>query len=60
MLFALDDVMEEKEWGRVHIEVRTTVRALTTALCLLRDVVTLVGQVRYVCASDLHFLFSHL
>jgi hypothetical protein len=59
-LFALDDVTEEKEWGSVDIEARTTVHALTTTLSLLRDVVTSVGQVRYVHAFDLHFPFSCL
>ena len=42
-LFALDDTVEEREWGSVHAEVGTTVRALTTVLSLLRDIVTPVG-----------------
>ena len=45
MLFALDDVAEEKEWGSIHTLVGTTVRALTTALSSLRDIITPVGQV---------------
>jgi hypothetical protein len=43
--------------GSTYMEVGTVVRALTTALSSLRDVVTLFGQVRYVHAFDLHFPF---
>ena len=60
MLFALDDVAEEKEWGSIHTLVGTTVRALTTALSSLRDIVTPVGQVLYDHASDPHFPFPRL
>ena len=45
MLFILDDAAEEREWGSVHTEVGTVVRALTTALSSFRDVITSVGQV---------------
>ena len=45
MLFALDDAMEEREWGSIHTEVGTMVRALTTALSSLCDVIATVGQV---------------
>jgi hypothetical protein len=43
MLFALDDAVEEKEWGSIHMEVGTAVHALTTALSSLHDVITPVG-----------------
>ena len=42
-LFALDDTVEEREWGSVHAEVGTTVSALTAVLGSLRDVVAPVG-----------------
>ena len=45
MLFALDNATEETEYGSVHIEVGTMVRALTTMLSLLCDVIALVRQV---------------
>ena len=43
MLFALDDVVDEREWWSVHTEVGTTVRTLTTTLSSLCDIVALVG-----------------
>ena len=42
---ALDEAVEEREWGSVHMEVGDTVCALTTMLSLMRDIVALVGQV---------------
>ena len=45
MLFTLDDATEKREWGSVHVEVGIFVRALTTALSWLQDVIALVGQV---------------
>ena len=45
MLFNLDDTMEKREWGSVHAEVGVTVRALTTVLSSLQDIITPVGQV---------------
>ena len=45
MRFALDDMVEEREWESIHTEVGTTVRALTTAQSSLRYVIALVGQV---------------
>ena len=45
MLFALDDTVEESEWGSIHTKVGTTVHAMTTGLSSLRDVVAPVGQV---------------
>jgi hypothetical protein len=56
-LLALNDAIEEKEWGSVHMEVETTVRALTNALSSLHDVINPVGQVRYIHAFDLYFPF---
>ena len=53
MLFALDDAIEEREWGRVHSGVRIAVNALTTVLNSLQDVVMPVGQVRHIHVSDL-------
>ena len=44
-LFALDVATEEREWGNVHTGVGTAIRALTTTLSSLRDVIALVGQV---------------
>jgi hypothetical protein len=57
-LFALDEATKEKEWGSVHTEVRAVICALTPVLSSLRDVITMVGQVQYGYASDLHFSFS--
>jgi len=45
MIFTLDDAMEKREWGSIHMEVGTMVHALTTALSSLQDVIALVGQV---------------
>ena len=45
MLFALDDATKEREWGSIHTEVGTMVRALTTTQSSLRDIITPVGQV---------------
>ena len=42
---ALDEAVEEREWGSVHTEVGDAVRALTTMLSSMRDIVTPVGQV---------------
>ena len=42
---ALEDAVEEREWGSVHMEVGDAVRALTTMLCLMHDIVTLIDQV---------------
>ena len=40
---ALDEVAEEREWGNVHTEVGDAVRALTTMLSSMRDIVAPVG-----------------
>jgi hypothetical protein len=40
-LFTLDDDTEVKNWERVNTGVKIAVRALTTALGSLRDVITL-------------------
>ena len=45
MLCALDDALEEREWGSIHTEVGTMVRALITALSSLHDDIAPVGQV---------------
>ena len=42
---ALDEAAEKREWGSVHMEVGDAVRALTTMLSSMRDIVALVGQV---------------
>ena len=42
---ALDEAVEEREWGSVHMEVGDAVRALTIMLSSMRDIVTLFGQV---------------
>ena len=42
---ALDEVAEEREWGSVHTEVGDVVRALTTMLGSMSDIVAPVGQV---------------
>ena len=42
---ALDDAAEERGWWSIHTEVGTTVRALTTVLSSLRDIIAPVGQV---------------
>ena len=44
-LFAFDDVEEERECESVHTEIGDTVRALTTMLGLMHDIVAPVGQV---------------
>lgn len=44
-LLTLDDAAEEREWGTIHMEVGTTVSALTTTLGLMRDIVAPIGQV---------------
>ena len=41
----LDDVAGEREWGSVHTKVGDAVRALTTMLSSMRDIVAPVGQV---------------
>ena len=40
---ALDEAAEEREWGSVHTEVGGAVRALTTMLSSMRDIVAPVG-----------------
>ena len=40
---AHDEAAEEREWGSVHIEVGLAVRALTTMLSSMRDIVAPVG-----------------
>ena len=40
---ALDEATEEREWGSIHTEVGDTVRALTTMLSSMRDIITPVG-----------------
>ena len=40
---ALDEAVEEREWGSVHTEVGDVVRALTTMLSSMHDIVALVG-----------------
>ena len=42
---ALDDMVEEREWGSIHMEVGDTVHALTTMLSSMHDIVASVGQV---------------
>ena len=42
---ALDEVVEEREWGSIHTEVGDAVRALTTMLSSMHDIVAPVGQV---------------
>ena len=42
---ALDDVVEEREWGSIHMEVGDTVHVLTTMLSSMRDIIAPVGQV---------------
>ena len=42
---ALDEAAEEKKWGSVHTEVGDAVRALTTMLGSMHDIVAPVGQV---------------
>ena len=43
MLFTLNDAVEKREWGSIHVEVGTMVRALTTVLSSLQDVIAPVG-----------------
>ena len=57
---ALDEVAEEREWGSIHMEVGDVVCALTTMLSSMRDIVALVGQVRYDRASDPYVLLPRL
>ena len=57
---ALDEAVEEREWGSFHIEVGDTVCALTTILSSMCDIVTLVSQVRYDRASNPYVLLSRL
>ena len=40
---ALDEAVEEREWGSVHMEDGDAVRALTTMLSSIRDIVASVG-----------------
>ena len=42
---ALDDAIEKREWGSIHTEVGDAVRALTTMLSSMHDIVAPVGQV---------------
>ena len=42
---ALDDTVQEMEWGSVHKEVGDVVHDLTTMLGSMRDIVAPVGQV---------------
>ena len=42
---ALDEAVEEREWESIHMEVGVAVRALTTMLSSMHDIVTPVGQV---------------
>ena len=42
---ALDEAVEEREWGSIHTEVGDAVRALTTMLSSMHDIVAPVGQV---------------
>lgn len=67
--FALDDVMEEKEWGNIHRAVRTMVCALTTTLSSLHNVVARLARYDVsmlptftspFCASNSHPLHSPL
>jgi hypothetical protein len=44
MLFALDDAMEEKEWGSIHTEVGTAVCTLTTVLSSMHDDITWLAK----------------
>ena len=44
-LFTLNDVTEKREWGSLHEEVGVMIRALTTVLSSLQDVVAPVGQI---------------
>ena len=41
----LDEAAEEREWGSVHMEVGDAVRALTTMLSSMHDIVAPIGQV---------------
>jgi len=43
--FSLNDTVKEREWGIIHMEVGIVVRALTTMLGPMRDIIALVGQV---------------
>lgn len=43
---ALNEAVEEREWGSVHTEVEDVVHALTTMLSSMRDIIAPVGQVR--------------
>ena len=56
---ALDEAVEEREWGSVHMEVGDTVCALTTMLSLMHDIVALVSQVSYDHASN-PYVLPHL
>ena len=42
---ALDEAAEEREWGSIHTEVGDEVRALTTMLSSMRNIVALVALV---------------
>ena len=42
---ALDEAVEERDWGSVHMEDGDAVCALTTMLSLMHDIVAPVGQV---------------
>ena len=53
MIFAHNDIAEEREWGAHSLGVGITISALTTTLNSLKNVITPVGQVCHVRASDL-------
>jgi hypothetical protein len=59
-LFTLDDDAEVKNWERVNTGVKIAVRALTTALGSLRDVITLTVQVQHIRAFDFYLPFVRL
>jgi len=42
---ALDEAVEEREWGSVHTEVGDAVHTMTTMLSLMHDIVAPSGQV---------------
>ena len=44
-MFTLDDLAEVKDWTSVRSRLESVVRSLTDALGVLKDDITLVGQV---------------
>ena len=42
---ALNDAVEEREWGSIHMEVGDAVHALTIVLSSMCDIVAPIGQV---------------